>query len=856
MRYCKAINKPFLIGCDANAHHTIWGSSDTNTRDTESSRLHGKRIMLHDVLTDKHKWKENNGTWLSNFEYVFINPDGGLSSLHIEDKQSINLKVLMNNTTFRQLNVDRFIISPDQNFVLLFAKSESLANASYYVYELSTSNVFPLSTKEGDQTAPNLQFVHWAPRRYMLDVTVNDEKGSFQGIVFVNKGDIYYKPKVQGDLICRITTNGESGLVLNGVQDWLYTNIAGLRGASILFSPDGHYLLYLSFDISSVHEYQYVWYGNNNEQYPKIKSIRYPKTNSPNPNVTIHVVNLGALKFINQRVIIIPSYIGSECYVGGMQWVSPQELSVTLTNREQNVSRTLLCTAPTFSCIEVFTELAVENGWVLVAEKPLFISIESEHVEYATNETSITPPNFTSNSKPLNKYIKRNVFMLKRLAIRDGSKGYFRQIGLIPIATRTPIILTLGLFEVTEIMGYNEKKGLVFFIAALQRTPGQRHLYYIHLNLRDSLESIVKNAKNITPHCMTCDMESYESVNVSQKVNKSFDQTGRPNNCLYNKIYFNLDYTYYVQECLGPESPSLYIVDANTGRIIFILNDGNQLRRRLSQLAKPQIMTFSVLIKYDFNAQVKLFLPPGIKEDDDILLPLILQVDATPETQLVSDKYNFDWNWYLCSYQSYIIAQIDARGSGFQGEALKTQIRGKIGLEVEDQLSVLTYLRDNLKLVDSNRICAYGWGYGGYIVSMMLASDFDNVLKCGVAVNPIVSFKYFNSFFTERYVSQPADEGRALHDSDLSMKASNFINKKFLLIHGTADTQVHEQHTALLTKSLIKEGVMFRHQVYVDEDHDLAGVTAHLYPTIEAYFEENFVNDHQDWTTAFFLSKT
>uniref|UniRef100_A0A8D8NG71 Venom dipeptidyl peptidase 4 n=1 Tax=Culex pipiens TaxID=7175 RepID=A0A8D8NG71_CULPI len=149
-----------------------------------------------------------------------------------------------------------------------------------------------------------------------------------------------------------------------------------------------------------------------------------------------------------------------------------------------------------------------------------------------------------------------------------------------------------------------------------------------------------------------------------------------------------------------------------------------------------------------------------------------------------------------------------------------------------------------------------GWGYGGYIVSMMLASDSENVLKCGAAINPIVSFKYYNSFFTERYVIQPADNGRALLDSDLSMKVGNFASKKYLLIHGTADTQVHEQHTAILTKSLIEVGVMFRHQVYVDENHSLSGVIAHVYQTIEAYFEENFLNDNQDWTTAFFLSKT
>lgn len=54
-----------------------------------------------------------------------------------------------------------------------------------------------------------------------------------------------------------------------------------------------------------------------------------------------------------------------------------------------------------------------------------------------------------------------------------------------------------------------------------------------------------------------------------------------------------------------------------------------------------------------------------------------------------------------------IVAQIDARGTGFQGELLRSQIKNKLGsVEVEDQLGVLKYLRDNLKFIDPTRICA------------------------------------------------------------------------------------------------------------------------------------------------------
>lgn len=655
----------------------------------ESSRLHGKRIQLHDVQTSQYKWKEINGTWLNKFDYIFVNPDGGLSRLHIGVGRDLNLKVLMNNSTFRQLNADKFVVSPDQNYVLLYSNSQASENTSYYIYELSTSNVFPLSAREGEQNAPSLQFVLWAPQPPPV-TDGNGEKGSSQGIAFVQDNDIFYKPKVQSDLICRITTNGKSDYMLNGIPDWLYSNVAGLRSDTLLFSTDGQYMSYLSFNISNVHQYQYVWYGNNG-QYPSIRSIRYPKTNSPNPNVTVHVVNLSVLKFISQKAITIPNYISNESYVGGMVWLSASELSVTYTNREQNISYVLLCTAPHFICTEIFSERAEDKGWVLIAEKPLFITITHKHVANTTNETITIDMDTKSDSKQAaTESSKRSIVMLKRLNVRDGSHGYFRQIALIPAETKRPIIVTFGRYEVTEILGYDTENAFIYFMASPERKPGQRHLYSANLTLHESIELMTISAKYVVVMCLTCehsDLSTFSDIRPPNRTQTNFDI---PNNCLYNRVFFNSDYTYYVQECLGPESPSSYIVHTLSRRKQFILNNGNQLRDMLAEFAKPQIMTFSVQIKYDFNAQVKLFLPPGIKEDDDLLLPLILQVDATPESQLVSERYSFDWNWYLCSYQSYIIAQIDARGSGFQGEALKTQIRGRVGIEVEDQLSVLT----------------------------------------------------------------------------------------------------------------------------------------------------------------------
>jgi dipeptidyl aminopeptidase/acylaminoacyl peptidase len=72
---------------------------------------------------------------------------------------------------------------------------------------------------------------------------------------------------------------------------------------------------------------------------------------------------------------------------------------------------------------------------------------------------------------------------------------------------------------------------------------------------------------------------------------------------------------------------------------------------------------------------------------------------------------------------------------------------------------------------------------------------------------------FTGSFFTEKYFGYQRMIGHSLHEADLSLHAASFISKNYLLIHGTADTLVHQQHTMLLTKSLIQKGVIFRHQV-------------------------------------------
>lgn len=91
------------------------------------------------------------------------------------------------------------------------------------------------------------------------------------------------------------------------------------------------------------------------------------------------------------------------------------------------------------------------------------------------------------------------------------------------------------------------------------------------------------------------------------------------------------------------------------------------------------------------------------------------------------------------------MAKIDARGSGFQGVRMRREVQSKIGsVDVQDQLGVLTYLRDTFKFIDRSKICVIGKGYGGYISTMMLLQDSHQVVNCSVSISPITNWKYYS----------------------------------------------------------------------------------------------------------------
>ena len=254
---------------------------------------------------------------------------------------------------------------------------------------------------------------------------------------------------------------------------------------------------------------------------------------------------------------------------------------------------------------------------------------------------------------------------------------------------------------------------------------------------------------------------SAPALPLEQKSSRETKHNHDSNECLYNTAKFppGLHAKFVLIECLGPAIPtsSIYILNgANKERVnngynkqhqplelLLVIQNNTRLKEKMLRTAMPQVKTFPVMISGGYHAQVRLYLPPVLRDDEITRYPTILHVYAGPGSQLVTDKWHIDWNTYLAGNKDYIVIEIDGRGSSGQGYQLLHEVYKRLGtVEVSDQLEVSEYLRDNLHFIDSRRMGVWGWSYGGYTAALALAGA-QSIFQCGISVSPVTNWKLY-----------------------------------------------------------------------------------------------------------------
>lgn len=173
---------------------------------------------------------------------------------------------------------------------------------------------------------------------------------------------------------------------------------------------------------------------------------------------------------------------------------------------------------------------------------------------------------------------------------------------------------------------------------------------------------------------------------------------------------------------------------------------------------------------------------------------------------------------------------IKPRGTGFRGEKFKKLTYGRLGaLEVEDQLSTARHMAAQ-PWVDPARIGIYGWSYGGFM-ALSCAMKGLGLFKMAIAVAPVTSWRYYDTIYTEIYNNLP-QYNAAGYDDNSPINFARMLDDRrtrLLIIHGTADDNVHFQNTVEMTRALNRAGKQYDMMIYPDQNHSmLPDATAHI----------------------------
>ena len=209
-----------------------------------------------------------------------------------------------------------------------------------------------------------------------------------------------------------------------------------------------------------------------------------------------------------------------------------------------------------------------------------------------------------------------------------------------------------------------------------------------------------------------------------------------------------------------------------------------------------------------------------------------------PGSQRVLDEWNIGWEYYL-STKGYVVVCVDGRGTGARGsEFLKCTYKQLGILETKDQVETAKYLGKQ-SYIDKNRIGIWGWSYGGS-VALWAMSTGENIFKAGISVAPVTDWRYYNTAYTERFMQTPQENFRGYEATSAIINVDK-LEGRLLIVHGTADDNVHYNNTLIYAEKLVEAGKQFEMQIYTDKNHSILGqqTRRHLFTRMVDFLESN-----------------
>ena len=655
----------------------------------------------------------------------------------------------VNNTVGESVDgFDNYIMSPDETKMLIQTKTERIYRrsftATYYIYNIADRRLERLSDG-GPQQSPV-----WSPDGLK--------------VAFVRENNIYLIKLLYGNSESQVTKDGKPGGVINGVPDWVYEEEFAFNSA-LTFNADGSMLCWIRFDESKVPMFQLQMYKglapekSEYAEYPGWYSYKYPKAGADNSKVAVMSFDTQSRQ---TRTMQVP--LDADGYIPRIKATADAGKIIVYTmNRHQDK----LCL-------------------------------------YAVNPRSTVAKLLIDESVP--RYVKEEVLdgiqvTASHILLPSDRNGKM-QLYLYSMTGQLQGQLTKGAGEVTEVYGYDERTGDVYYQAA------------------------GKNAMN-------------REVYVTGKNGKTECLTPTEG---WNSAVFSTGYKYFINSWSDRNNPYEYTVCTNAGKKIVTLLDNKALKGKLASNNLPEKEFFSFKTSEGVELNGVMVKPAGF--DANRKYPVIMWQYSGPGSQQVVNSWNigsmgqgalFDES---LAQQGFILVCVDGRGTGGRGADFEKCTYMKLGdMESKDQVEAALYLA-SLPYVDKDNIGIWGWSYGGFN-TLMSMSEGRGVFKAGVAVAPPTDWRYYDTVYTERYMRTPKENPSGYDINPI--KRAGQLHGALLLCHGIADDNVHPQNTFEYAEALVQADKDFKMNVYTNRNHSIYGGNTrnHLFRQIAQFFIDN-----------------
>lgn len=643
-------------------------------------------------------------------------------------------------------SIDGYVMSPDGRRMLIQTHTKRIYRrsftAEYYIYTLGNSSVVPLSDG-GPQQTP-----------------IFSPDGN--QIAFVRDNNIFLVKLLYDNAESQVTKDGKRNEVINGIPDWVNEEEFATN-SSMVFTADSKQICWIRYDESAVKEYSMQMFKGSNPSmdeyadYPGFYSYKYPMAGGENSKVAVYSYDI---KSRQTRKMQLP--LDADGYIPRIKMTSdPTKVAIFTLNRHQdNLS------------------IYMANPLSTVCQLVIQDKVDKYFKEEAMANIKITD---------------RHILMPSD---RDG----YMHLYLYTLGGQLKRRVTRGNYEVTDVYGYDEATGDVYY-AANELGPQDKQVYVAHQN------------------------------------GKTERLTAREG---YNSATFSVGYKYFINTWSDINTPVVYTLNNNSGKVLSTLVDNKGLKEKLAayDLGTRELFSFTTSEGVKLNGwMVK---PAGF--DASRRYPVIMYQYGGPGNQQVLNS----WNIGMCgqgalleqymAQQGYIVVCVDGRGTGGRGAEFEKCTYLRLGeLEAKDQVETALWLGSQ-PYVDKNRIGIWGWSYGGWN-TLMSMSEGRPVFRAGVAVAPPTSWRYYDTVYSERYMRTPK-ENPSGYDEVNPMARVDKLSGALLICHGLADDNVHFQNTAEYTEALVQADKDFKENIYTNRNHSIYGGNTrnHLFRQIVNFF--------------------